>query len=182
MSDSTQTSNIDLNFRLVCKYCKRDPPNIVEDYKAGDLVCGDCGLVFPMRIIDQRSEWRSFNDETSGGDPSRVGQAENPILEGVEDTLSTQIHFRDGRTGMSDTLRKTQHKVSGSVKGSRDLTESFRLIQHFTERISVLEICSCCHDISHCGYSCQGSCLTGPSSCTSAYSTKIMPKVNPTMA
>ena len=104
-------NNIDLNYRLVCKDCKVAPPNIVEDYKSGDLICGDCGLVFPMRIvtkisnirncllnivckIDTRSEWRTFSNDnnTSGGaDPSRVGAAENPLLDGVVDQLGTTI-------------------------------------------------------------------------------------------
>jgi transcription initiation factor TFIIB len=70
------------------------PPNIVEDYKAGDLICGDCGLVFPMRIIDMRSEWRNFAQADTGAmgeDSSRVGHAENPLMDGVIDQLSTSI-------------------------------------------------------------------------------------------
>ncbi|KAJ1930848.1 transcription initiation factor IIB, partial [Kickxella alabastrina] len=29
---------------LMCPDCRKEPPNIVEDFASGDLVCGDCGL------------------------------------------------------------------------------------------------------------------------------------------
>jgi transcription initiation factor TFIIB len=70
----------DLSYRLFCKDCKgkfsilfnsrkkshfltinSDPiANIVEDFSAGDLICGNCGLVLGNRIIDTRSEWRTY--------------------------------------------------------------------------------------------------------------------------
>ena len=53
-----------LNIALVCPDCRVHPPQIVEEFASGDLVCGDCGLVLGDRIIDTRSEWRTFaNDE-----------------------------------------------------------------------------------------------------------------------
>lgn len=132
--------SIDLNFRLQCKYCRRHPPNIVEDRKSGDMICGDCGLVFPMRIIDTSSEWRNFGASDSGGagdDPSRVGAAENPLLEGVVDHLSTSISRKDGLTGTASVLSKAHSRVSGGVKGDRDLMQSFREIGIMTERIGL---------------------------------------------
>ena len=58
--------------RLVCKECKDPIPNIVEDLKNGDLICGDCGFVFADRVVDTRAEWRTFgNSDEDGGDPSR---------------------------------------------------------------------------------------------------------------
>ena len=116
---------MDLNYRLVCSDCKKMPPNIVEDYKAGDLICGDCGLVFPMRIIDTRSEWRNFSNDTGAAtdDPSRVGAAENPLLDGVVDQLSTGISKKDGTNPTSQLLSKAQGKVTGGVKGDRDLLQ-----------------------------------------------------------
>jgi hypothetical protein len=60
----TGEETIDLNYRLICKDCKKIPSNVVENYKAGDYVCGDCGLVFPMRIIDMSTEWRNFSNDT----------------------------------------------------------------------------------------------------------------------
>ena len=54
------TRQQDPNLRLVCRDCKDQVPNIVEDFSAGDLICGNCGLVLGNRIIDTRSEWRTF--------------------------------------------------------------------------------------------------------------------------
>ncbi|KAH9942570.1 cyclin-like protein [Amylocystis lapponica] len=51
----------------------RDPnPNIIEEFSSGDLG------------VDTRSEWR-------GDDPSRVGAASDPLMEGIEQ-LDTTIH------------------------------------------------------------------------------------------
>ena len=53
-----------LNVHVSCPDCRIIPPHIVEEFASGDLVCGDCGLVLGDRIIDTRSEWRTFaNDE-----------------------------------------------------------------------------------------------------------------------
>lgn len=61
---SPQAFQPNLNVRLCCPDCRVDPPHIVEEFASGDLVCGDCGLVLGDRIIDTRSEWRTFaNDE-----------------------------------------------------------------------------------------------------------------------
>lgn len=48
----------------------------------------DCFLIF-CRVIDVGSEWRTFSNEKSGVDPSRVGGPENPLLNGSD--LSTMI-------------------------------------------------------------------------------------------
>lgn len=37
---------VDLSYRVICKDCKNPVPNIIEDFSAGDLVCGDCGRCF----------------------------------------------------------------------------------------------------------------------------------------
>jgi len=51
---------LDLAVRLMCPDCRNPEPNIVENYSAGDLICGDCGLVLGDRIIDTRSECESL--------------------------------------------------------------------------------------------------------------------------
>lgn len=62
--DENQPFQPNLNVKLTCPDCRINPPHIVEEFASGDLVCGDCGLVLGDRIIDTRSEWRTFaNDE-----------------------------------------------------------------------------------------------------------------------
>ncbi|KAI0233879.1 transcription initiation factor IIB [Massospora cicadina] len=84
-------------------------PNIIEEYSQGDLVCGDCGMVLGDRIIDTRSEWRTFaNDD--GEDPSRVGAAANPLLEGSQ--LDTSIAHVGGATGLARDLSKIMNRTN----------------------------------------------------------------------
>lgn len=131
----------DLQVRLICKNCQIDPPNIVEETANGDLVCGDCGLVLGDRVVDTRSEWRTFaNDE--GPDASRVGNAPggNQLLEGIED-FTTEINFRDGQTGMAKALQRTQSKILGA-KASLSRDTGFRLIQDFCDKINVNRVIS----------------------------------------
>ncbi|KAF8256702.1 hypothetical protein EI94DRAFT_1763529 [Lactarius quietus] len=94
----------DLSVRLICPDCRDPNPTIIEEFGAGDLVCGSCGLVLGDRVVDTRSEWRTFaNDE--GDDPSRVGAAADPLMEGMEQ-LDTIIGFKDGGTGIARELQR----------------------------------------------------------------------------
>lgn len=74
-------------------YAHPDSP-LIEDYRAGDMICSECGLVVGDRVIDVGSEWRTFSNEKSGVDPSRVGGPENPLLSGGD--LSTMISAGTG--------------------------------------------------------------------------------------
>jgi len=84
--------------------------DFVEDHSAGDLICTSCGAVAQSRMIDESSEWRTFNSdkgEGSGPDPNRVGGAINPLL-------------KEGGLGLS---------VANSSKGNTDFGGS-RLVRH----------------------------------------------------
>ncbi|EGF81045.1 hypothetical protein BATDEDRAFT_35027 [Batrachochytrium dendrobatidis JAM81] len=135
-----QQPQLDLNLRLICRDCKDAVPNIVEDFSAGDLICGNCGLILGNRIIDTRSEWRTFsNSDDNSGDPSRVGAASDPIL-GSKGTIdSTIIGVRDGGTGRSRELHRAHLKVIGQ-KGEVALLQAFKVIQAMGERISLSKI------------------------------------------
>ena len=37
--------------------------NLVTDYKHGELVCKDCGLVINDELLDTGPEWRAFDEE-----------------------------------------------------------------------------------------------------------------------
>lgn len=60
-----------LSNKVIC-YAHPDAA-LIEDYRAGDMICSECGLVVGDRVIDVGSEWRTFSNEKSGVDPSRVG-------------------------------------------------------------------------------------------------------------
>ncbi|KAF9307238.1 transcription initiation factor IIB [Mortierella antarctica] len=120
---------VDLNVQLMCPDCKVVPPNISEEFSSGDLVCADCGLVLGDRIVDTRSEWRTFaNDE--GDDPSRVGSAANPLLNGPQ--LDTVISQRDGGSGIARELNRTHGRVT-AVKGERNLLQAYKDISAMSD-------------------------------------------------
>ncbi|KAF5388437.1 hypothetical protein D9615_000676 [Tricholomella constricta] len=124
----------DLAVRLICPECRDPNPNIVEEFGSGDLVCGNCGLVLGDRIVDTRSEWRTFaNDE--GDDPSRVGAASDPLMEGMEQ-LDTVISFRDGGTGMSRELQRAASRSQNS-RAERNLLTAFRDISSWCDQFSL---------------------------------------------
>ncbi|KAF2006953.1 transcription initiation factor-like protein iib [Amniculicola lignicola CBS 123094] len=115
----------DLNVTLMCPDCKEVPPNLVEEFSSGDTVCGSCGRVLADRIIDTRSEWRTFsNDDQGNDDPSRVGDAANPLLHGSQ--LHTEIGFGDGGLRVRE-LARAQNKSSHD-KVNKSLQQAYSQI------------------------------------------------------
>ncbi|KAK0452572.1 hypothetical protein EV421DRAFT_912615 [Armillaria borealis] len=124
----------DLAVRLICPECRDPNPQIAEEFSSGDLVCWNCGLVLGDRIVDTRSEWCTFaNDE--GDDPSRVGAASDPLMEGMEQ-LDTVISFRDGGNGLSRELQRAQSHGQGS-RQERNLMVAFRDISSWCDQFSL---------------------------------------------
>lgn len=114
-----------LSVQMMCRECQEWPPNIVEEFSSGDSVCGSCGLVLGDRIIDTRSEWRTFaNDESGSDDPSRVGNAANPLLNGSQ--LETSISFGDGGQ-RSRELNRAHSKLTNN-KSNQNLKDAYQRI------------------------------------------------------
>ncbi|KFY28716.1 hypothetical protein V493_02799 [Pseudogymnoascus sp. VKM F-4281 (FW-2241)] len=123
-----------LNMQMICKECKEFPPNLVEEFSSGDMVCGSCGLVLGDRIVDTRSEWRTFaNDDQGNDDPSRVGDGANPLLNGSQ--LSTTIAFGDG-SGRSRDLQRAQNK-SAHDKSTKNLLAAYKEIGAHCDAIGI---------------------------------------------
>lgn len=98
-----------LNITLACPECKIFPPDLIERFSEGDIVCGSCGLILSDRVVDTRSEWRTFsNDDQNGDDPSRVGDAGNPLLDSED--LSTMISYVPENTRIGRELNRAQSK------------------------------------------------------------------------
>ncbi|KAJ1349244.1 Transcription initiation factor IIB [Parelaphostrongylus tenuis] len=97
-------------------------PNVhlVEDHRAGDVICPECGLVVGDRLVDVRTEWRSFSNERSGADPSRVGGPENPLLSGGD--LSTSIAVGFGASDSDNSLANSQRKCMNNT--DRQMTQA----------------------------------------------------------
>lgn len=103
----------------------RDHPHatLVEDHRAGDMICGECGLVVGDRVVDVGSEWRTFGDSTN--DPSRVGASENPLL---ENDLSTRIGALPGTD---------YHNRNAQSSANRTLRSAFRDINEMADRVGL---------------------------------------------
>lgn len=123
-----------LNLTMICPDCKEFPPNLIEEFSSGDMVCGSCGLVLGDRIVDTRSEWRTFsNDDQGNDDPSRVGDGANPLLHGSQ--LQTTIAFGDG-SGRSRDLHRAQNK-STHDKATKGLLAAYKEIGAHCDAVNI---------------------------------------------
>ena len=124
-----------LNMQLMCPDCKEYPPNLVEEFSSGDMVCGSCGLVLGDRIVDTRSEWRTFsNDDQGNDDPSRVGDAPNALLNGSQ--LVTSIGFGDGANSKSRELHRAQNKATHD-KATKGLLTAYKEVGTLCDAIGI---------------------------------------------
>ncbi|KAI8623615.1 cyclin-like protein [Xylariaceae sp. FL1651] len=122
-----------LNEILQCPDCREFPPNLIEEFSSGDMVCASCGLVLGDRIIDTRSEWRTFaNDDQNNDDPSRVGDSANPLLNGSQ--LETNIAFGEGKN--SRELQRAQNRTQKD-KGTQALLAAYREISNFCDAMNI---------------------------------------------
>ncbi|XP_014253313.1 transcription initiation factor IIB [Cimex lectularius] len=119
------------------KICCNAHPDafLIEDHRAGDQICSECGLVVGDRVIDVGSEWRTFSNEKSGVDPSRVGGPENPLLNGSD--LSTMIGPGRGDASFDDFgISKYQNRRTMS-SSDRALIVAFKEINSMADRINL---------------------------------------------
>ena len=120
----------DLSIELICPNCQERPPNLTENMSSGDTICASCGHVLAEHLIDTRSEWRTFsNDDQNNDDPSRVGDAANPLLHGAQ--LQTQIAFGDGKMRTRE-LARAQNK-STHDKANKTLMAAYKNISTLCE-------------------------------------------------
>jgi len=110
-----------------CPECNSD--DIVEDWKQGNLVCRDCGLVVQENLVDIGSEWRTFTNEEPGQDPNRVGGPANPLLESGP---TTKIRDERASAGLNRVQRR--NAISAS---DRYLSDAFSRISRIVEHFSV---------------------------------------------
>ncbi|BFZ20134.1 hypothetical protein BsWGS_23173 [Bradybaena similaris] len=126
----------DYSYRMPAQICCPYHPEaiLVEDYHAGDMICPECGLVVGDRIIDVTAEWRTFDEKE---DKSRVGAAENPLLE-VHD-MSTKIDNYSLRTQLKDESGRFLYKNRNSsyIHANGCLKAAFRDIAEMAERLNV---------------------------------------------
>ncbi|KAI0802778.1 cyclin-like protein [Xylaria sp. FL0064] len=127
-----------LNEIMQCPDCREFPPNLIEEFSSGDMVCASCGLVLGDRIIDTRSEWRTFaNDDQNNDDPSRVGDSVNPLLNGSQ--LETNIAFegKDARELQRLQSKANKKTDKDSKQSNTALLAAYREISNFCDAMNI---------------------------------------------
>ncbi|CAK8673640.1 transcription initiation factor IIB-like [Clavelina lepadiformis] len=117
-------------------HCPQHPDApLVEDYRAGDMICPECGLVVGDRTIDVGSEWRTFSNDKDSKDMSRVGDSQNPLLSGSD--LSTIIERPTGPPGSADNGYSQFSSRKTMSNSDRVLIHAFREISSMSDRINL---------------------------------------------
>ena len=119
--------------RVACREHPDDP--LTEDYRAGDMICTTCGLVVGDRVIDVGSEWRTFSNDKSNADPSRVGGSENPLLNGTD--LTTVIGRGTGEASFDEQGNSRYHNRRTMSSSDRALMNAFKEISTMADRINL---------------------------------------------
>ena len=122
--------------RLPANVCSEHPNAIlIEDARAGDIICSECGLVVGDRVIDVTSEWRTFaNDE--GKDRSRVGAAQSSLLNSSD--LTTVMQNPGGKNGYdignSSLMKGGRRGAQTDTAEDRYLKNGYSEITKFCDR------------------------------------------------
>lgn len=127
---------------------------LVEDHRAGDLICTECGLVVGdrfenaflaclcnfeyfefliLRCIDVGSEWRTFANDKDSKDMSRVGAAEDPSME--DQDLSTTIGRATGAAGFGENGLPT-YRNRNIESAAEKAKKANKEIKEMAERLS----------------------------------------------
>lgn len=99
---------------------------MIEDWRCGDYVCGDCGLVAQGGIIDESPEWT--NNAEDGIDRSRVGAPNSTLFS--DSLMSTAIG--KGSIGKMWLMAKIHEQTSMTYK-DRSLLKVYQDIQKVGE-------------------------------------------------
>lgn len=120
--------------------CSAHPEaHLIEDHRAGDMICSQCGLVVGDRVIDVSSEWRTFSTgEKTGEDRCRVGAPENLLLGSAD--LTTMIGVSKGGSSYfsnNEAMYANQRNLLGQ---ERALVHAFGIISNMCDRINLPEV------------------------------------------
>ncbi|CAF2431892.1 unnamed protein product [Rotaria sp. Silwood2] len=97
--------------------CRFHPAAVlIEDYRAGDMICSQCGLVVGERMIDVSAEWREFGDESNSKDRSRVGGAQSLLYD--YDNFITTISTGTGAGALNELGQQKYSKKTSQISSA----------------------------------------------------------------
>ena len=124
-----------------CFRCKGN--DVVLDYKAGDVICRDCGEVINDRVIDEGNEVKFYmNDD----DPSKTSRSS-----GLAETIgSLQTSFVTNSESVKRTLERAQRFSSdrkelqalSHMNAVSEMCSKMNLILPI--KVSIYCLCVCC--------------------------------------
>jgi len=121
--------------------CPEHPNGVlIEDYRAGDMICRECGLVVGDRVIDVTSEWRTFANDSDAKDRSRVGDVQNSLLSGSDLSTRIGVELKPGNHGMTDYqagIKKRGAQNTSNNAADKYLMNGFREIAIQCDRASL---------------------------------------------
>lgn len=106
-----------------CRSCSSAALRV--DWPAGDRVCTDCGLVDAERLMDQRPEWREFEDEAPTA-PVRCGLVPNneqKWVGGLQPTTLSKYVYGEP-SARSSQMRKTLVKCHQIIERNMEKRHS----------------------------------------------------------
>ena len=107
--------------------------NLIEHHSDGLISCQRCGLVFPGKVVDTVSEWRTFaNDSGDLSDPSRVGDAQSIFADG-DFTVSIKVGNKQSDIGIA---RLTQNELQ-QTKNEKTIVKSLNEMRKICERMNL---------------------------------------------
>ncbi|KAI6655429.1 Transcription initiation factor IIB-like [Oopsacas minuta] len=117
--------------------CPQHPNAIlVEDYRAGDMICPLCGMVIGDRVVDVGTEWRTFTGDLGVKDRSRVGAAESSLLKSGGE-LTTVMDISYGQNEQYASWAINSNSAGATDKG---LKNGLREISIMADRIRLPKV------------------------------------------
>lgn len=108
----------------VCDYCRS--PVVANDLK-GALTCTSCGIIKEDRYVNQSSEYRYFNDDSSGrSDPRRVGNPVNYFMDSQIDLIE-----------IGDYGKKNYMTYSLQSNSDKAYTRAIKLIKKYCDLLDL---------------------------------------------
>lgn len=119
---------------LKCPECKTS--EIITDYREGNNICTNCGLILGGQLISEESEWRTFSDDGAGkkDDGNRVGGPENPLY---NLSLGTMIGNSTSSGDNSSSALSKYQNASLMNNQYKVLTTGFRMISQLGNRLAL---------------------------------------------
>jgi len=118
-----------------CRHCKSS--SFFVDWKAGDRVCTNCGVVDEEKLRDSRPEWRDFDDAedlakglSSSARCGLIRNDEKKYIGGLQPTILSRNDFGGCYHGISSLK-------SGSSRIRRNLSKTHRKIERMIEKKSL---------------------------------------------